>query len=139
MHVNHDKAYKRFKTQVHISRKKRIVKDCWGLSPDFIPNVLTQPHRLSKGKVHCSCPMCSQKTRKNGWKYRDKVNREKGLEGNVNCYEQDVTKNSYIFDSNVLSDSIVYTTSADKDIDWDALLNICDADLQEKRFAENVN
>lgn len=139
MHVNHDKAYKRFKTQVHISRKKRIVKDCWGLSPDFIPNVLTQPHRLSKGKVHCSCPMCSQKTRKNGWKYRDKVNREKGLEGNVDCYEQDITENSYIFDFNVLSDSIVYTTSVDKDIDWDALLNICDADLQEKRFAENVN
>lgn len=139
MHVNHDKAYKRFKTQVHISRKKRIVKDCWGLSPDFIPNVLTQPHRLSKGKVHCSCPMCSQKTRKNGWKYRDKVNREKGLEGNVDCYEQDITENSYIFDFNVLSDSIVYTTSVDKDIDWDALLNICDADLQEKRFAENAN
>ena len=139
MHVNHDKAYKRFKTQVHISRKKRIVKDCWGLSPDFIPNVLTQPHRLSKGKVHCSCPMCSQKTRKNGWKYRDKVNREKGLEGNVDCYEQDITENSYIFDFNVLSDSIVYTTSVDKDIDWDALLKICDADLQEKRFAENAN
>lgn len=139
MHVNHDKAYKRFKTQVHISRKKRIVKDCWGLSPDFIPNVLTQPHRLSKGKVHCSCPMCSQKTRKNGWKYRDKVNREKGLEGNVDCYEQDITENNYIFDFNVLSDSIVYTTSVDKDIDWDDLLNICDADLQEKRFVENVN
>lgn len=139
MYVKHNNAYKRFKTQVHISRKKRIVKDCWGLSPDFIPNVLTQPHRLSKGKVHCSCPMCSQKTRKNGWKYRDKVNREKGLEENVDCYEQDITENSYIFDFNVLSDSIVYTTSVDRDIDWDALLNICDADLQEKKFAENVN
>mgnify|MGYP006949741162 FL=1 len=139
MYVKHNNAYKRFKTQAHISRKKRIVKDCWGLSPDFIPNVLTQPHRLSKGKVHCSCPMCSQKTRKNGWKYRDKVNREKGLEENADCHGQDITKDSYIFDSNVLSDSIVYTTSVDKDIDWDVLLDICDADLQEKKFAENVN
>lgn len=139
MYFKHNKTYKRFKTQVHISRKKRIVKDCWGLSHDFIPNVLTQPHRLSKGKVHCSCHMCSQKTRKNGWKYRDKVNREKGLEENVDCYGQDITEDSYIFESNVLSDSIVYTTSVDRDIDWDALLNICDADLQEKKFAENMN
>lgn len=139
MYVKHNNAYKRFKTQVHISRKKRIVKDCWGLSPDFIPNVLTQPHRLSKGKVHCSCPMCSQKTRKNGWKYRDKVNREKGLEENVNYYGQDITEDSYIFNSNVLFDSIVYTTSVDKDIDWDALLDICDADLQESKFAGNMN
>ena len=139
MYVKHNNAYKRFKTQVHISRKKRIVKDCWRLSPDFIPNVLTQPHRLSKGKVHCSCPMCTQKKRKNGWKYRDKVNRAKGLEGNADCYGWDITEDSYIFESNVLSDSIVYTTSVDKDIDWDALLNICDADLREKRFAENVN
>lgn len=137
MHTNHNKSYKRFKTQVHISRKKRIVKDCWGLSSDFIPNVLTQPHRLSKGKVHCSCPMCSQKTRKNGWKYRDKVNREKGLEEDLDCYGQNITEGS--FNSNVLFDSIVYTTSVDKDIDWDALLDICDADLQEKKFAENVN
>ena len=139
MYVKHNNAYKRFKTQVHISRKKRIVKDCWGLSPDIIPNVLTQPHRLSKGKVHCSCPMCSQKTRKNGWKYRDKVNREKGLEENADCHGQDITEDSYIFNSNVLSDSIVYTTSVDKDIDWDVLLDICDADLQDKKFAENVN
>ena len=83
--------------------------------------------------------MCSQKTRKNGWTYRDKVNREKGLEENMNCYGQDIAENSYIFESNVLSDSIVYTTSVDRDIDWDALLNICDADLQEKKFAENMN
>lgn len=138
MYFKHNKAYKRFKTQVHISRKKRIVKDCWGLSSDFVPNVLTQPHRLSKGKVHCSCPMCSQKTRKNGWKYRDKVNREKGLE-EINCSEQDITEDDYIFNSNVLSDCVVYTTSVDKDIDWDTLLDICDADLQEKKFAENVN
>lgn len=139
MYFKHNKTYKRFKTQVHISRKKRIVKDCWGLSPDFVPNVLTQPHRLSKGKVHCSCLMCTQKTRKNGWKYRDKVNRAKGLEENADCYGRDITEDSYIFESNVLSDSIVYTTSVDKDIDWDVLLDICDADLQEKKFAENVN
>lgn len=138
MYFKHTKTYKRFKTQVHISRKKRIVKDCWGLSSDFIPNVLTQPHRLSKGKVHCSCPMCSRKTRKNGWKYRDKVNREKGFE-EKNCSAQDITEDDYIFNSNVLSDCVVYTTSVDKDIDWDTLLDICDADLQEKKFAENVN
>ena len=138
MYFKHNKTYKRFKTQVHISRKKRIVKDCWGLSSDFVPNVLTQPHRLSKGKVHCSCPMCSQKTRKNGWKYRDKVNREKGLE-EINCSEQDIIEDDYIFNSNVLSDSVVYTTSVDKDIDWDTLLDICDEDLREKEFTENVN
>ena len=139
MYLKHNKVYKRFKTQVHISRKKRIVKDCWGLFPDFVPNVLTQPHRLSKGKVHCSCPMCSRKTRKNDWKYRDKVNRGKGLEEDLDCYGQDIIEDDYIFNSNVLFDCIVYTTSVDKDIDWDTLLDICDADSQEKKFAENVN
>lgn len=57
----------------------------------------------------------------------------------MNCYGQDITEDSYIFNSNVLFDSIVYTTSVDKDIDWDALLDICDADLQESKFAGNMN
>ena len=116
MYIKHNKSYKRFKTQVHISRKKYIVKNCWGLSPNFVPTVLIQPHRLSKGKVHCSCHMCSQKTRKNGWKHRDKVNREKGLEESVNYSEQEI-EDDYIFNSNVLSDCVVYTTSVNKDID----------------------
>lgn len=83
--------------------------------------------------------MCSRKTRKNDWKYRDKVNRGKGLEEDLDCYGQDIIEDDYIFNSNVLFDCIVYTTSVDKDIDWDTLLDICDADLQEKKFAENVN
>ena len=32
-----------------------------------------EKHRLSKGKVHCSCPMCAQKTKNIGYSHSDKI------------------------------------------------------------------
>lgn len=135
MAFKHDKAYKRYKTEVHINRKKYIVNNCWGLSRGFIPNILIQPHRLSKGKVHCSCPMCAQKTKKNGWKHGDEINLEKGLET-----EEDASSNeSYNLSSNTDTDRIVYSTSISNNVNWDELLNICDEDQKEKEFAEAIS
>ena len=31
----------------------------------------SQEHRLSKNKVHCSCPLCSAKSKRNGYKISD--------------------------------------------------------------------
>lgn len=33
--------------------------------------VLGERNRLSKAKIHCSCPMCSYKTKTHGWKHSD--------------------------------------------------------------------
>lgn len=49
--------YERFR---HIERKKRIIKDqnnYWYYKHEGV---------LSKGKIHCSCPMCRMKTTNKG-------------------------------------------------------------------------
>lgn len=53
--MERNRIYRRYQRRAHIGRKKRILKnlkmtncpDCFG--------------RLSKGKIHCSCPLCSAK------------------------------------------------------------------------------
>ena len=49
------RGYYREQRQKHIERKKRIIKelgDYWRIPHDGM---------LSKGKIHCSCPMCRGK------------------------------------------------------------------------------
>ena len=50
----HSKNHTRHYKYVHISQKDFITKN-----------------KLSKNKVHCSCYLCSQKTRKHGYKASD--------------------------------------------------------------------
>lgn len=71
--MRHSKAYLRHKTMVHIKRKRHILKNVYKLPDDEIKeNVhLSQYWRLSKGKIHCSCPMCRAKTKELGWKHSD--------------------------------------------------------------------
>lgn len=78
----HSHEYKIRKTDVHIRRKRFIIKNAWGLPDEMLDEYkqLTQCHRLSKGKVHCSCSMCQCKKRNRGWKHSDKVKLEKGWE-----------------------------------------------------------
>lgn len=130
MYTEHNKAYKRHKAQVHMRQKENIVKNCWGISSDFTPTILLQPHRLDKNKVHCSCPMCSAKTRRNGWKHSDTVNLEKGWEMSEDDFRSDDDMPSY-HSSNISTDRIVYTTTIDNDIDWEILLDICENDRKE--------
>ena len=50
----------------HILRKLFIVRHTWCfLNEDW--KMLKERHRWSKQKVHCSCRMCSAKTKKDGW------------------------------------------------------------------------
>lgn len=51
-------------------RKKRIIdRYSWSKDYPYYDNL----HQYSKNKIHCSCPMCSQKTRNKG-KRRNKCN-----------------------------------------------------------------
>lgn len=70
-HISHGKAYHRHYTKIHIHRKVEILRH-FMLGPDDLCRELKQPHRLAKGKVHCSCPLCSEKTKTLGWKHSDK-------------------------------------------------------------------
>lgn len=74
------KQKRRHQEWVHIRRKMRILKDIWN-ETDWI--LYKQSHRLSKGKIHCSCPMCSIKTNRRhggwgGWKASDQRKMAKG-------------------------------------------------------------
>lgn len=57
MSESRGRAYTRYQRNSHINRKKRIIHDMndyWYYRYDGI---------LSKGKIHCSCPMCRLKYR----------------------------------------------------------------------------
>ena len=52
--MQRDRIFRRKQRRAHIKRKKRILKE----TNMFLPKCLGA---LSKGKIHCSCPMCSAK------------------------------------------------------------------------------
>lgn len=63
--MKHDRAYHKFKDKIKRDRKIQIVKH-WGKHWE---SNLENPRyigKLVKGKIHCSCPMCSVKTHKDG-------------------------------------------------------------------------
>ena len=69
-----NRGYYRKQRIKHIKRKYRLKEITWGkkFTEDYYEDV--PKGTLSKGKVHCSCGMCSVKTRNPlfGWKTSDK-------------------------------------------------------------------
>ena len=65
-----NKAERRKNDWNHIAKKRKIIKYCYGgdINGQDFENEL---HRLSKNKVHCSCPMCATKTKKDGYSHSD--------------------------------------------------------------------
>jgi len=61
----HSRAYNRDVSRRKALRKRRITKQWYGYNdPEF--EYYKNLHQYSKGKIHCSCPMCSAKTRNKG-------------------------------------------------------------------------
>ena len=57
--MKRDRGYFREMREKHIKRKKKISKHyCWHYKFDG---------QYSKGKIHCSCPMCRNKTGGGAW------------------------------------------------------------------------
>ena len=78
----HDRAVCRKNDYRIIERKKRILES---YSKEVLEGwTNNQFHRLAKGKIHCSCPMCRSKTRERGWKHSDQVKLAKGWSDNMN-------------------------------------------------------
>lgn len=74
-HVKRSRAYYRSERNLHIARKKGIIKRVSGVSSNH-DLIWTVKHdgELSKGKIHCSCPLC----RFYGPSYSDMKKNEKG-------------------------------------------------------------
>ena len=73
--VHHYNERKRNERRV-IKRKTKILRDIYGLDLNELGRGY-HGHGLSKRKVHCSCPMCSEKTKYIGYKHSDKKKLEK--------------------------------------------------------------
>ncbi|MBQ1367285.1 MAG: hypothetical protein IIY45_04260 [Firmicutes bacterium] len=59
--MKRDKAFFRYQKKKHIQRKVGILKRIGG--EEYVRAwSRNQPGRLSKGKIHCSCWMCSTKS-----------------------------------------------------------------------------
>ena len=65
------KAERRHNDWTKIHHKAAIIKYVWQDEEWFESTFEGKEHRLNKSKVHCSCPMCSAKTRRNGYKISD--------------------------------------------------------------------
>lgn len=53
--------YRRKQRHKHICRRLEIIKNVYQDNPIYWCG--NDPGRLDKAKIHCSCPMCSAKTR----------------------------------------------------------------------------
>ena len=90
-HMKRDRGYLRRERAKHIKRRKRISHHYWYVEHDGY---------LDKGKIHCSCPICSAKTRNKGrtrlrrgnyapsynWKHSDLL-KIQGMEYELNEYK----------------------------------------------------
>lgn len=47
-------------------RKKKIAKEVYWSSPESVWEYYDNLHQYSKNKIHCSCPICSMKTKNKG-------------------------------------------------------------------------
>ena len=68
-----NKAKRRHNDWVKTLHKRNIFKYVWHDNLDGYPI-----HKLSKGKVHCSCPLCAAKTKTNGYSASDRRKIEAG-------------------------------------------------------------
>ena len=77
---NRDAAFNRYQKKKFIKRRKNIVRFVYLEDPE--ENRAFCQSRLAKGKLHCSCPLCAQKTNKrkanhSGWRMMDRRNLDK--------------------------------------------------------------
>lgn len=83
------KQYRIMKTKSKADRKYKLIKQLYGYSPNYdsysehgkelgkLNYGLRHYGYLRKGKIHCSCPLCAAKTRKNGYTISDLKKLEK--------------------------------------------------------------
>lgn len=70
--MSRSRAWRRWKNFSKAHRKRELDKELTMPLPDHIDGSLQQwifynnLHEYSKGKIHCSCPMCRRKTNNKG-------------------------------------------------------------------------
>lgn len=75
MNKSRSRAYNRDVSKRKALRKKRIAEEVYYNGKEY--SYYNNLHQYSKNKIHCSCPMCSPKTRNKG--RRDRKNYQRAL------------------------------------------------------------
>ena len=65
------KAERRHNDWKKIHHKEYIIRNIWRDENWFNDAFAGKEHYLSKNKIHCSCPICTAKTRRDGYKISD--------------------------------------------------------------------
>jgi hypothetical protein len=61
--MNRSRGQRRKKNYIKARRKKKLCQSIWGDGDTWFK----YDGQYIKGKIHCSCPLCSQKTKNNGY------------------------------------------------------------------------
>lgn len=69
---NRGRAYNRDVSRRKALRKKRISDNFWHHAAEY--PYYDNLHQYSKNKIHCSCPLCSQKSKNKGKRARKNYN-----------------------------------------------------------------
>ena len=90
------RAYNRDVTRRKALSRRRLARKIYPYSEyDYYDNL----HQYSKNKIHCSCPMCSAKTRNkrkrngNGWGFAPSINYKISDQRKVDAMEADLEEN----------------------------------------------
>ena len=90
------RAYNRDITRRKALNRRRLARKIYPYSEDYYDNL----HQYSKNKIHCSCPMCSAKTRNkrkrngNRWGFAPSINYKISDKRKVEAMEEDLRENS---------------------------------------------
>ena len=91
------RAYNREITRRKALNRRRLARKIYPCDEnDYYDNL----HQYSKNKIHCSCPMCSAKTRNkrkrrgNGYGFAPSINYKISDQRKVDAMEEDLKENS---------------------------------------------
>ena len=86
------RAYNRYKSKMKALRKRRLSEKIYQSS--FYDNL----HQYSKNKIHCSCPMCSAKTRNKGKRRYKDGNYARHLNYKISDLKRQISMDDEAFD-----------------------------------------
>ena len=93
-------AYNRDVSRRKALRKRRIAKEIYHENPEhpYYDNL----HQYSKNKIHCSCPMCSSKTRNKGRRNRKNYHRSINYKKTDLIQMMSMDEKMYDFDGTII-------------------------------------
>jgi hypothetical protein len=91
--IMRSRAYNRDISYRKAIRKRRLDRECFRYSPYY-----TNLHQYSKNKIHCSCPMCSRKTKNKGRKRLRHGNYDKSISYKMSDLKTQLSMDDHVYE-----------------------------------------